>query len=154
MAPTKNVAADANDGSEANMGIGSTREGTNTSLEVSIISGVSGVSVMPGLGGLRVNAGEQAGVTILRLQWHCAPYFHPAQHRFCHHSTTTHNSLQEQFGGTPTPSSSSSLNKATIRATLIFYNHKDKIMTNNSNNNGPTPDSHISHLSHQWIYIR
>ena len=53
MAPTKNVAADANDGSEANMGIGSTREGTNTSLEVSIISGVSGVSVMPGLGGPR-----------------------------------------------------------------------------------------------------
>ena len=44
MAPTKNVAADANDGSEANMGIVSAREGTNTSLEVSIVSGVSGVS--------------------------------------------------------------------------------------------------------------
>jgi len=46
MAPTENVAADAkNDGSEANTGIVSAREGTNTSLEVSIVSGVSGMSV-------------------------------------------------------------------------------------------------------------
>ena len=34
-----------NDGSEANMGTVSAREGTNTSLEVSIVSGVSRVSV-------------------------------------------------------------------------------------------------------------
>ena len=45
MAPTKNVAADGNDGLEANMGIVCAREGTNTSLEVSIVLGVSIVSV-------------------------------------------------------------------------------------------------------------
>ena len=45
MAPTENVAADANDGSEANTGTVSAREGISTSLEVSIVSGVSGVSV-------------------------------------------------------------------------------------------------------------
>ena len=45
MAPTENVAADGNDGSEANMGIVCAREGTNTSLEVSIVLGVSVMSV-------------------------------------------------------------------------------------------------------------
>jgi len=45
MAPTENVAADANDGLEANTGTVSAREGINTFLEVSIISGVNGVSV-------------------------------------------------------------------------------------------------------------
>ena len=45
MAPTENVAADGYDGSEANMGTVSAREGTNTSLEVSSVLGVSRVSV-------------------------------------------------------------------------------------------------------------
>jgi hypothetical protein len=45
MAPTENVAADANDGLEANTGTVNAREGINTSLEVSIVSGVSRVSV-------------------------------------------------------------------------------------------------------------
>ena len=45
MAPTENVAADGNDGSEANMGIVHAKEGTNMSLEVSIVSGVIIVSV-------------------------------------------------------------------------------------------------------------
>ena len=45
MAPTENVAADAYDESEANIGTVSAREGTNTSLEVFIVSGVSIVIV-------------------------------------------------------------------------------------------------------------
>ena len=55
MAPTKNVAADANDGSEANTGTVSAMEGINTSLEVSIVSGVS-------MSGVSVSASVDAGM--------------------------------------------------------------------------------------------